>query len=223
MDIIQPDLGAPVIALDGYAASGKGTARRLVAEALGFHQLDSGLLYRALAFLCEGAGARSPAEQIHQAQNMRFAIEKGVAQANGEPLPEDIGSEEWGAKAAIVAANQSARHAIKCLQLGMRQKPGLVADGRDMGFIFHEPFRFFITADDAVRAERRVKQLRALNRPADYHEILADIRRRDAADKTRAASPLVIHPEARIIDSSDMSPEQVRDLILAAYDSRSRA
>src|SRR5213075_628721 len=155
-------MSAPVIAIDGPSASGKGTIASRVAKALGFHYLESGALYRLLALL----SLRE--DTLDEKQLARLAREMDVEFAGGEVLLEDedvsdkIRSEPCGVRASEVAKLQAVRAALLARQRAFRRPPGLVADGRDMGTVVFPDARLkiFLTATPEVRAERRYKQLK---------------------------------------------------------------
>lgn len=217
-------MSAPVIAVDGPSASGKGTIARRVAEALGFHCLDSGALYRlvALASLREGVSAHDEDRLAALARglSMRFAGDS-IFLADQE-VTFDLATEECGSRASEVAKLPKVREALLARQRGFRRAPGLVADGRDMGAVVFPDARLkvFLTASAAVRAERRYNQLKQKGINANLHALSRELEARDARDAARAASPLVPAPDAVQLDSSDLAIDEVVSRILGWWRER---
>lgn len=220
---MQQDLNVPVIAIDGGAGTGKGTARRIIAQRLGFHELDSGLLYRALAIIdsrldCAWCGRPTP---LLKACTNGFELElrAGSIILNGEDVTRLIKDQKVAAKASELAKYGEIRQALHEHQLKMRKMPGLVADGRDQCFIFDTPYRFFFIASDEVCAMRRAKEL-GLEGDTAYETILSQVRARNYDDIHRKINPLRPHPEAQIINTNDLTPEQVMSQVLQVCEQR---
>ncbi len=201
----------PVIAIDGPAASGKGTIAGLVAKALGFHYLDSGALYRlaTLAALKAGIPLDDAAGLEREAAAMAPVFLNGRILLKGEDVTQAIRSEAVSAATSKVAAVPGVRRALFELQRRAAQLPGLVADGRDMGtVVFPEAqLKVFLTASARVRAERRYKQLLGRGESADLEALTRDLEERDRRDRERAEAPLRAAPGASILDTSDMGIE----------------
>jgi cytidylate kinase len=215
------DSGAPVIAIDGPSASGKGTVAQAVARALGFHYLDSGALYRlvALAALRQGADldAHAGLTAVARTLDVRFAGDEVFL---GEaPATEAIRTEACSAAASRVAAVPGVRAALLDRQRAFRRPPGLVADGRDMGSLVFPDARLkvFLTASLEARAERRHKQLKDKGIAANIQVLLRDLQERDARDAARVVAPLKPAPDARILDTTGLSPGEAADAVLAWY------
>lgn len=209
--------GAPVIAIDGPAASGKGTVGRQVAETLGFHYLDSGKLYRAVAL----AGRQRGIDATDSEQTARLVqalVDDQAAFANLQQSTA-LAAPETGQLASIIAKNQILREILLPLQRAAQQPPGLVADGRDMGTVVFPSalLRVFLTASTAARARRRRDQLQKQGICARMEAIRADIEQRDRQDSSRAAAPLKPAADALIIDSTDQSIDDIAGHILRAY------
>jgi cytidylate kinase len=214
----------PVLTIDGPSGSGKGTIAALIAERLGWALLDSGALYRIIAAvaleeemdLSDGAALAAMAAGL----DIRFQNEQVLV--NGRDLTETIRTEPVSAAASQVAALEPVREAILDLQRSMRQPPGLVADGRDMGTVVFAdaPLKIFLDASTQARAERRYNQLKNKGLDVNFRALLANLEERDARDRERAVSPLVPAPDALIIDSTDLTIEEVLEKVLSEVESR---
>ena len=214
----------PVIAIDGPTASGKGTVAQRVAAALGWHYLDSGALYRLVALRAleaevEAADAEGLAELARVLQP-RFVGDRMTLE--GRDVTDAIRREEVGAMASRIAVHPPLRAALLDLQKSFRQPPGLVADGRDMGTVVFPDARLkvFLTASVEARAQRRHKQLSEKGFPSNIAILLQDLRARDARDSSRSAAPLRPAEDARQLDSSWLSIEQVVAQILRWHGER---
>jgi cytidylate kinase len=214
----------PVIAIDGPTASGKGTVAARVAAALGFHYLDSGALYRLVALRALEEGLVDPDEDglALLAAQMRPRFKGNRIELDGRDVTDAIRTEEVSRTASRVAVHAPVRAALSHLQLGFRQAPGLVADGRDMGTVVFPAadLKVFLTASLEARAERRYKQLIEKGFAANMRDLLADLRARDERDSNRAASPLRAAEDAYQLDSSTLSVDEVVAQILAWYRDR---
>lgn len=199
----------PVVAIDGPSASGKGAVAQKVAQALGFHCLESGALYRLVAL----AGAEHP-EQA--ARSMQVEFQGGRILLSGQDVTEKLRDEAVGARASDVAQRPEVRRALLERQRAFRQPPGLVAEGRDMGTaVFPDAsLKVFLTATPEVRAQRRYKQLIDKGIDANLAALSRDLARRDARDATRVVAPLAPAPDALQLDSSDRPLAEVVGLIL---------
>jgi len=204
----MPNSNVPVITIDGPTASGKGTVASRVAARLGFHLLDSGALYRLTALQAlRGALPLSDEAGIARlAQQLPARFRDDVIYLADEDVSHAIRAEEVGNMASKIAALPSVRQALFDLQLGFRQAPGLVADGRDMGTVIFPTakLKVFLTASAEARAQRRYKQLIDKGFSANMNDLLADLRARDERDTGRAVAPLVAAADAHILDTSAM-------------------
>ena len=211
----------PVIAIDGPSASGKGSVAELVAEQLGFHYLDSGAIYRIVAYASQqNQIAWSDAEAIAKlTAQLHIEFSHGNILLNGNDITTEVRSEEMGRGASEVAVHPAVRHALLDLQKQFRQLPGLVGDGRDMASVVFTDatLKIFLTADVEIRAQRRYQQLcnRGLN--ANYETILQDLQARDLRDSQRSAAPLKQMPDALLLDTSNRTIQQAVDFVLNAY------
>ncbi len=203
------DADPPVIAVDGPAASGKGTIAQGVARALGFHYLDSGSLYRLVALKALQAGI-----PLEDGPRLAQAVAGMTTAFVGERIELDrvdvttaIRSPAISAAASQVAVFPEVRRALLARQRAFRRPPGLVADGRDMGtVVFPDALpKVYVTASAEERARRRYKQLIEKGNPVTLAGLLREIRERDARDSARAAAPLRTAADAIVLDTTDMS------------------
>ena len=203
---------APVIAIDGPSASGKGTVAALVAERLGFHYLDSGALYRlvALAAIRAGVSLEDGESLARIAETLPARFEGGRILLGGTDATEAIRSEECSAGSSKVAAFPAVRSALLGRQRAYRQAPGLVAEGRDMGSVVFPDaaLKVFLTATAEARAERRYKQLISKGMSVSIDTLLQDLRERDARDSARAVAPLWKCADAELLDTTAMTVEE---------------
>ena len=211
----------PVIAIDGPSASGKGTVAQLVAARLGYHYLDSGALYRLLAFAAQRDRIQLTDESglAELALRMEIRFEGDRIFLDGIPVGDELRGEQCAAAASIVAALPRVRTALLNKQHAFRRAPGLVADGRDMGSVVFPDavLKIFLTASAEARAGRRYKQLMEKGIDANIAALLLDIRVRDERDTQRNASPLQQAPGASLLDTTALSiDEAVHDIEQAA-------
>jgi len=214
----------PVIAIDGPSASGKGTVAQLIAEKLGFHYLDSGALYRIVAFAAKQKNiAWSDALTVAEcAKTLTIRFTKDQVLLNEQDVSNEIRTEEMGKGASQVAVHAPLRAALLDLQHSFHQAPGLVADGRDMGTVVfpNAQLKIFLTASTEIRAKRRYDQLLGKNQPADYEKILQDLQERDRRDKNRASAPLIKADDAILLEADNLTIPQEIDLILQNYQAK---
>ncbi|MFZ4118465.1 MAG: (d)CMP kinase [Polynucleobacter sp.] len=217
----------PVIAIDGPTASGKGTVAALVANALGFHYLDSGALYRlvSLASEREGISTENASFLSKIAASMLVSFQNGQIMLGNEDVSELIRTEKIGRRASELAVHPEVRQALVRLQHDFRQNPGLVADGRDMASVLFPDARLkvFLTASVAARAERRYKQLIAKGFSANMFDLLLDLTARDARDSSRGSAPLIVAEGAIVLDTSDLSIDQAVSQVMRWYESSSKS
>jgi len=210
-----------VIAVDGPAASGKGTIAAGAASALGFHYLDSGSLYRlvALKALRTGIGFDDEPALARLAAGLDVRFDDGVITLDGADATVAIRQEDVSAGASRVAVHGAVRRALIERQRGFRRLPGLVADGRDMGTVVFPDARLkvFVTASAEERARRRHKQLIAKGISITMDSLLRDIRERDARDTGRAAAPLKPASDAVLLDTTNLTIDEAIARVLALH------
>ena len=203
-----------VIAVDGPAASGKGTLAKRLATHYGLPHLDTGLLYRAVAKkVLDGGAEDETARAIHEAQQLQ------LADLDDPTLP----SEEIGQKAAVVSAIPEVRAALLDYQRRFAaQEGGAVLDGRDIGTVIcpDATVKLYIEASVEVRAQRRFLQQQQIKSDAQYDSILAALAARDAMDKSRAVAPLKPADDAVTLDTSAMTADAVFQAALALVSTR---
>ena len=211
----------PVIAVDGPAASGKGTIAAGVAQALGYHLLDSGALYRLVAFKALEVGYALDAEAVlaELAGRLDVAFAGGRVQLEGRDITDAIRREGVSAAASQVALHPAVRVALLGRQRAFRRSPGLVADGRDMGTVVFKDARLkvFVTASAEERARRRHKQLIEKGISSTLEGLLRDIRERDARDAGRAVAPLAPAADAVILDTTGITIAAAIRFVLDRY------
>ena len=214
----------PVITIDGPTASGKGTLAATVAARLGWHQLDSGLLYRATALAAQRQGVTAEDEpglaRVAAGLDLRFDGEQVLL--DGSDVATELRQEQIGSMASRISAWPAVRGALEALQLAFRRLPGLVADGRDMGTVIFPgaPLKLFLTASPLMRAERRYKQLISKGISANLSDLRADLEARDARDKNRVIAPLKPAQDALLLDNSGLDIEQSVDQVLGWWAQR---
>ncbi len=213
----------PVIAIDGPSGSGKGTVARRVADALGFHLLDSGALYRLTAIAAENRGIQlddaAAVAEIARDLDIRFDSNDDGSERiwlSGKDVTLAVRKESTGAGASTVAAIPAVREALLQRQRAFQRAPGLVADGRDMGsHVFTSAvLKIFLTASAEERAKRRHKQLIDKGIGGSLAALSRDIEDRDRRDSERSVAPLKPASDARILDSSGLSIEAVTETVL---------
>ena len=204
-----------IIAIDGSAASGKGTLAKRVAAELGYDYLDTGALYRAVALSLLNAGANSINIDEKQAVNAASTLNLLLTQTA------EIRTDKVAALASIVAAIGPVRAELLSLQRAFAAAPpsgrGAVLDGRDIGTIVlpDANVKFFIDADLDIRAERRTKELLQAEQSVMFRDVLADMKARDDRDRTRLVAPLKAAADSITIDTSKMDAEEVLALALS--------
>lgn len=214
MGLTDAQVKAAVIAVDGPAASGKGTVARALARHFALPHMDTGLLYRAVALKLWRWGG-DPGNQF---EALRACDDLGF-----DPADPELRSEPVSKIASMISAYPAVRAALlERQQEFARQSGGAVLDGRDIGTVIapDADVKLFVTASPEVRAERRLKELQARGMAAHYPDVLADIRARDARDSGRDVAPLKQASDALLLDTSKLNPEQAIAEALRLADER---
>ena len=219
------DKPVPVLTIDGPSGSGKGTISRAVAEALGWHLLDSGALYRAVGYAASMAGIdlsdAAAVTRCAETTRIAFRDEKDGRETrvivNGHDATDEVRTETCGAAASAIAAIPAVRTALFEKQRSFRRAPGLVADGRDMGTVVFSdaPYKIFLTAGAGERARRRYKQLKEKGLTVTLSSLLREIEARDERDATRKVAPLKPATGALIVDTTAIAVDDVVARVLA--------
>ena len=215
--VMNTTASIPVITIDGPSGVGKGAVSAALADALGWHLLDSGAVYRAVAWVAleQGIEPTDEAQLVAACDAMDLKFESRGSEIavliDGVSVGEQLRSEPVGQMASKVAAIPAVRRALLDLQYDFRQSPGLIADGRDMGTVVFPDAqaKIFLTASAHERAVRRFKQLKEKGEDVILDSLFSEIAERDRRDRERAVSPTVPADDAIIIDSTEMSLEQV--------------
>lgn len=207
-----------IVTLDGPAGVGKTTLAKMIAERLGISYLDTGAMFRALAWQVGEVTEESEIKKRLAA--MHFSLQGSGGESalflQDRRLGQEIRSEEIGMRASVLAKYPFVREILKAAQQQIGKKSSLVVEGRDMGTeVFPEArFKFFLTASPEVRAKRRYEQLLQMGKPADLAELTKMIAARDEADRSRTLAPLRPAADARQIDTSDIDQNTVLQKIL---------
>ncbi len=216
----------PVICIDGPTASGKGTLASRVAQALGYHYLDSGALYRVTAFAALQAGLHletpDEAKIADLARTLPVRFEGDAVWLGTQDVSDAIRTEEAGMNASKVSVLPAVREALVALQHSFQRLPGLLADGRDMGTVIFPgaPLKVFLTASAAQRAQRRHKQLISKEFSVTLDSLRADLEARDARDSSRSVAPLKPAQDAVSLDNSSLPIEASVEQVLAWWQAK---
>ena len=208
---------APVITVDGPSGAGKGTLCKALAETLQWNLLDSGAIYRVLALAAlhhqVDIGSEEALVPLASHLDVRFVAEEGQLKVilEGEDVSNEIRNETVGNTASQAAAFPRVREALLRRQRAFREAPGLVADGRDMGTVVFPdaPVKIFLDASAEERAQRRMLQLQEKGFNVNFERLLSEIKERDARDRSRPVARLVPAADALVLDSTNMSIDDV--------------
>ena len=212
----------PVVTIDGPAAAGKSTAAREVARRLGFTLIDTGALYRALAWAVKEAGvAADDAPAVGKVlEKTTVDFEGGRVLVNGRDITAQLRTPELGMLTSRLTRLQVVRDKLTPLQRGLARAGGVVLEGRDTGSVVcpEAEVKFYLDADLDERARRRREELAATGLPADYETVKAEVTQRDRQDMERDLAPLVTPEGALVLDSTALSPEAVVERMLDAVE-----
>ncbi|MFL2964254.1 MAG: (d)CMP kinase [Methylophilaceae bacterium] len=207
-----------LITIDGPAGSGKGTIAKQLSQELKLNYLDSGAIYRILGFHLKKNNIPIDNDALVKESILKAKIQfiKDTIYLNDRDVTDAIRTESIAKMASLIAAKKTVRESILDLQRSFLKKPGLVAEGRDMGtVVFPEAkFKFFLTATVEERASRRYKQLISKGFDVSITDLVVELQERDFRDTNRTISPLVPAANAVIIDTTELSPSQVINFIL---------
>lgn len=212
-----------ILTIDGPSGSGKGTIGQLCANYFGWHYLDSGAIYRSLAWAANEAniaaddisGLVTMAEGLNLVFHIRLH-DVAEIEVDGQIVTDQLRTEETGEMASRIAPIADVRAALLNLQRRARKQPGLVADGRDMGTVVFPDaqFKVFLTASAEIRAKRRFDQLKSKGFDVNLARLLESIQARDVRDSSREISPLKAADDALVLDTSELSIDEVVARIL---------
>jgi cytidylate kinase len=224
----------PIVAIDGPAGAGKSTVARRLADTVGFVLVDTGAMYRAAALAAKDAGVgwddAAGVGEVARSLVTRHALEfrrdpqVGIrVWLDGEDVSDSIRTQDIGMAASTVSAHRSVRDALLNMQRQAGRDGGVVLEGRDIGTVVFPDaeVKFFLTARPEVRARRRYDELRAKGVVTTFEETLADVRRRDEQDTTRALAPLRRASDATLLDNSDITIEDCVALMVAGVTEKS--
>lgn len=207
-----------IITIDGPSGVGKGTVAQYLCEQTGFHLLDSGAIYRSLAYGVQltGLADENLPGLVALAENLPVRFEVGKVYYQDQDISSQIRTETIAGIASKIATKLEVRAALLKRQKAFAQPPGLIADGRDMGTVVfpNAPVKLFLTATAEERAKRRLKQLKNQDVDVNIHQITQSIKERDERDRTRSTSPLLPAADALTIDTTHLSIEQVCELAM---------
>lgn len=207
----------PVITVDGPSASGKGVISKMLSQKLGWHLLDSGSIYRVLAFAAIDRGVDIADQEKLADLALTLDVEfKDEITLFGQVITNDIRTEKLGNITSQIAVYPKVRESLLARQRSFQVAPGLVADGRDMGTVVFPQanFKFFIDASPKERAKRRYLQLKSMGYDVNLNELEKEVVLRDTRDRNRACAPLVPAKDAVVIDTTELSIQEVFEKIL---------
>jgi cytidylate kinase len=215
-----------IVTIDGPAGSGKSTSARRLAESLGYRFLDTGAMYRVVGLIClrTGIDSSADADVARIAEKVRMEFRDGRVFADGEDVTGEIRTAEVTRAASLVAVNPQVRSVLAARQREIAVGQDIVTEGRDQGsYVFPDAeCKFFLSADPFPRALRRQLEMKQEGTEIALEEILEQIRDRDQRDREREVAPLVPAEDAVLVDTSNMTPEMVLELLVDTVRSRAK-
>ena len=202
------------IAIDGPSGAGKSAIASALAKRLGYEYIDTGALYRTIAYIAvKEGGDLSTVELLKRVDAQSIDYKDGAVQLNGQALGDVIRTEAISQKTSQLSKEPAVRDYLLSLQRRLAEDGGVVMEGRDIGTVVlpSADVKFFLTASEEERARRRYEQRLAFGEAVDMETIKADIHARDERDKNRAVAPLKQAADAILVDSTAMSEEEVLD------------
>lgn len=213
-----------IVTVDGPAGSGKSTIAKLLANRIGYSYLDTGALYRAIThhFISHNVSPKDTAKIQKTLAELRIQIDKERVTVSGEDVTEKLRSQDVTSQVPTYAQIPEVRKMIRTLQQKVTEKEQFIVDGRDIGTeVFPDAFcKFFLDASTAVRAARRLKDTKDASSTRTLSEVEAELKSRDQADRTRTISPMRIPSDALVIDSSDLSVDQVMERMVTFFNKK---
>ncbi|TWT55453.1 Cytidylate kinase [Thalassoglobus neptunius] len=202
-----------IITIDGPAGTGKSTVAQRLAQVLQFEYLDTGAMYRMIALkVLSSAVSLEDSDQVaNVAGATQLEFDQGAAILDGGDVTHRLREPEVSAAASVVAQNPAVREILVSQQQAIAKGCDIVCEGRDQGTIVfpHADFKFFLTAAEEIRARRRMEDLQRQGTEASFNLVLSEQRERDARDETRSIAPLQPAADAVIVDSSEMTIDEV--------------
>ena len=213
-----------IITIDGPSASGKGSLAKALAKELNFILLDSGLLYRAYSYCFDHSQKHSLAMDLFSQLNIQSIDHEMHVFENEKDITSILRHEDVAKSASELSSLKETRDNLISFQRDLASDNGLVADGRDMGTIVfpNAGTKIFLVADVEVRAKRRFLELQNAGQEVNMRDLIDDIRLRDEADKLRKISPLMPADDSIEINSSDLNPQEVLEIVLNIYKERTK-
>ena len=208
-----------IITIDGPSASGKGSLAKALAKELDFILLDSGLLYRAYSYCFEQTRTHSAAKDLFSDLRVESVNHEMHVFENNQDITSILRHENIAKSASQLSSLQETRDNLMSFQRDLASDHGLVADGRDMGTVVFPDAgtKIFLVADAEVRAQRRFYELQNAGQGVNMRDLIEDIRLRDEADKVRKISPLKPADDSIEVNSSNLTPQEVLEIVLKIY------
>jgi cytidylate kinase len=208
-----------IITIDGPSASGKGSLAKALAKELDFILLDSGLLYRAYSYCFEQTQTHSAAKDLFSDLRVESLNHEMHVFENNQDITSILRHENIAKSASQLSSLQETRNNLMSFQRDLASDHGLVADGRDMGTVVFPDAgtKIFLVADAEVRAQRRFYELQNAGQGVNMRDLIEDIRLRDEADKARKISPLKPADDSIEVNSSNLTPQEVLEIVLKIY------